>query len=116
MGQQASRREDGSARKKRRGVIGAIFHFLTLLVGVSFASWFFLWIYFVLGELVQNEEKVDKQINSIVQMNIALLREEDHFLVGNAYTAFESIAKNLLYGALIKTHLSEGWQYLSKNM
>jgi len=116
MGQQAARREEGTSRKKRQGIVGALFYFFVLIGWLSVISWFFLGVYFGLCQMVQGQDRINEQINNMIEMNTTLLSSEDHFWLGNAYTAFEAGEKKIVYAALIKTHLSDGWQWLDEKI
>ena len=110
------RTEHRSSQKKQHGIVGWFVHFILSIFLMSFLAWFCMGTGFALYQLSQGEHKTQAHVNSIIEADVNLLKNKNHFLVGNAYAAFESIEKKILYEYLIETHALDALASVKQNM
>lgn len=117
MSQQASKRQENTpSKKKQRSVMGTLINLVLSVLLLSLLAWFFLGVGFGMYQLMQGKEKAQTQINSIIKSNTEILKSENHFLLGNAYIAFETGEKNILESFLIKKPMLNIWQWSVQKM
>jgi integrating conjugative element membrane protein (TIGR03747 family) len=117
MGQQTNKRQESTPpKRKQRGVIGTLIHLWVSVFWVALLAWFFLSIGFGLYQMSHGEKQAQGQLDAILKANMTILKNENHFLIGNAYTAFEVGESSVLEGVLVKAHALEMWQWLEQKV
>jgi integrating conjugative element membrane protein (TIGR03747 family) len=120
MGHPSAKRNDSGVSKKReRGIVGSSVYFVWLIMCTSGLAWFLMGIGFALYQIKEGEDKAQYQINRILDANIAVLKNGNHFLVSKADLAFESaekVEKSALNTALAKAQTVDTGAWVSQKI
>jgi integrating conjugative element membrane protein (TIGR03747 family) len=115
MGHPEAKRNDRvPPKKKQRGIVGSALHFIWLTTCISLLAWFLIGAGFAVYQFIQGKDKAQYQISRIIEANTRILKNENHFLIGDAYLVFESAEKTVLNVVLIKTHTADAWAWITQ--